>query len=98
AIELEGAAFRLETRYLAWGLGQGGGLGARLGFGLDTVFSAYEALDWVRFVAMENRVTHVPLVTGGIVWQVQVGPKVRFEISVGAELDLLRIHYEVSTE
>src|SRR5690606_4775068 len=43
AIELESAAFRLETRYLAWGLGQGGGLGPRLGFGLDTVFSDYEA-------------------------------------------------------
>ena len=70
-------------------------LSANPGAGLDVVFSSPEALDYDRFEATASGVSTVPLAAGGLVWQLQVEPSLRLELSVGAEVDLIDVHYDV---
>lgn len=97
ALEVESVAARLDARTLATGLVEGAGVGLRLGLGLDAVSATPEALDAARFEAAPPRTTAVPLVTGGLVWQLRVEPRVRLELGLGAELDLVAVHYDVVT-
>lgn len=97
ALQLQGVASRLDARYLATRLVDGSGIGLRVGFGFDAVFSSHEALDWTRFETTEDRWIGVPLVSSGLVWQIPVEPRVRVELSVGAEIDLVSVRYDVVT-
>jgi hypothetical protein len=97
ALQLQSVASRAEIRYLATDVIDGSALGVRLGPGLDVVFSSTEALDYERFESMENRTSTVPLVAAGLLWQVRVEPHLRLELSVGAEVDLVDVHYDVIT-
>lgn len=95
AIELESVASRADIRYLATQLVDGSAVGLRVGLGLDAVFSSHEVLDWERFRATQNQLRGIPLVTGGLIWQFQVEPKVRLEFSLGAEVDLVATQYDI---
>lgn len=98
AIEIQSLASRIDARYLATKIAQGSGLGLRIGFGIDAVFSSPEALDEERFEAEENQMSTIPLVTSGLIWQLQVESRVRLEFSLGAEFDLVATHYDIVTE
>lgn len=97
ALELQSVAARFDARYLATDLIEGSALGVRVGGGFDAVLSAPEALDSTRFDAMEKSANTVPLVTAGFVWQLRVETHVRLELSVGAEIDLVDVRYDVLT-
>ncbi|HSC86525.1 MAG TPA: hypothetical protein VLC09_04615, partial [Polyangiaceae bacterium] len=89
ALQLQSMAWRLDARYLATGLIDGAAIGLRVGPGFDVVFSSAEALDYDRFDAVQNKVSTVPLVTGGIVFQLRAESRVRLELSLGIEIDLI---------
>ncbi len=97
ALEIESVSARLDVRALATGLVEGAGIGLRLGLGLDAVSATPEALDTSRLEAMAPRTSAVPLVGGGLVCQLRVEPRVRLELGVGAELDLVAVRYDVVT-
>ncbi len=97
ALEVQSVASRVEARYLATDLVDGSAFGVRLGLGLDVVFSSTEALDYERFEATENGVDSVPLAASGLIWQLRVERNLRLELSVGAELDFVDVHYDVVT-
>ncbi len=97
ALQLQSVASRIEVRYLATDILDGSAIGLRVGPGLDVVFSSSEALDYERFEATEKRVNAVPLAAGGLVWQLHVESSLRLELSIGAEVDLADVHYDVVT-
>ncbi len=97
ALEVQSVASRMEARYLATDLVDGSAIGVRLGLGLDVVFSSPEAVDYERFEATDDDVSSIPLAAGGFVWQLRVEPRLRLELSVGAELDFVDVHYDVVT-
>lgn len=98
ALEVETVGARLGGRYLALGLVQGTGLGLRVGFGLDVVKASPEALDWDRFEAAGSSRLIVPLLDAGLVWQLGAEESVRFETSLGIEVDFIDVRYDVATE
>src|SRR5690606_25953739 len=98
ALELETVGARLGARYLALGLVQGTGLGLRLGVGLDVAKASPEALDWDRFEAAGVSQSIVPLLDAGLVWQLRAERSVRFETSLGIEVDFIDVKYDVATE
>jgi len=97
ALELQSLALRAEVRSLWTRLVRGSGIGVYVGGGLDVAFTAPEALDPVSFQAMENGVGAVPLLSGGVVWQIRVEPSLRLELGLGVEVDLTHVHYDVVT-
>jgi hypothetical protein len=97
AVEIQSVTTRIDARYLATGLVRGSGIGLRFGFGVDAAFSSHEALDWSAFEPTPSRMNGIPLLTGGLIWQVRVEPKVRFELSIGTEIDLVDTQYDVVT-
>lgn len=98
ALELETVGARLGARYLALGLAQGTGLGLRVEFGLDVVKASPEALDWGRFEAAGRSRAMVPLLDTGLVWQLRAEKGVRFETSLGVEVDFVEVMYDVTTD
>ncbi len=97
ALQLQSVASRIEVRYLATDILDGSAIGLRVGPGLDVVFSSSEALDYERFDATDKGVSTVPLAAGGLLWQLHVEPSLRLELSVGVEVDLVDVHYDVVT-
>lgn len=97
ALELQSVGVRMDVRYLATSLIEGSGIGFRLGLGLDAVFSSPEALDWTRFEAEESTSYFVPFLAAGFVWQFHVEPSVRFETSLGVQVDIADFQYDVVT-
>ncbi len=97
SLELETLGARLGARYLALGLVTGAGLGMHLGLGFDAVFSSTQVFDRTRFEAAEDTHNIIPLLDAAFVWQQRVEPGVRFELSLGAELELAPVNYDVVT-
>ena len=98
ALQLRTLAWRVEARVLDTGVAAGAGLGAAVGAGLDTTWIVPEAIDRERFDAQETSVQQSPLLTAGVVGQVRLAPAARFELRLGVEVDLTRVHYDVVTD
>jgi hypothetical protein len=97
ALEVQTVGARVEGRYLHTGLAQSLGLGARFGLGVDAVFVSPEIIDPSRFEDAKSSRNLGPVFEGGLVFQMRAESGVRLETSVGFEVDLITLRYEVAT-
>lgn len=94
-LSLQTLGARVEGRALAIGLVSNSGFGPRFGMGLDIVSSSAVALDWARYEAAPRTQNLVPLIDAGFVWQIRAEANVRLEMSLGVEVDLIELRYDL---
>ncbi len=97
SLELHALAIRGELRLIETNTVARVGILAAVGAGFDATWISTDVQRPAEFTATPLHTSLTPVMTGVVGGQYEVDPAVRIELGVGAELDLVRVHYDVAS-